>query len=389
MIESKCVEVANKAKAALERDPSNSTKFSDIQWRALIALHKTLLHQHHDFYLVSQHPSATPALSKLPEHYSMPARMWRHGIHSFLEVLRHKLPESSDYMLAFIYIAYPMVALLYETVSSFESTWIECLGDLGRYRMVIENDLQDREVWSGVAQYWYNKGVDKDPDQGCPYHHLAVLAHHSSLQQLSLYSKALTCVTPFESARDSIMTLFNPVLSCGKNFGDLGSIPFEAMFIKVHAMLFSGTALENFDASLSRLNDLVDTYITKSAAKFKKQGIFVAIANISALFEYGGGLRPSGIAKSILPLCFKLLRDAEDRAIKEAKVRDIDLTLLSLESIKPTTSKVETIAPSELETSSKLITRALKLAFGIFQVSLRQISNKSVFPLIGVYFMFI
>lgn len=54
----------------------------------------------------------------------MPARMWRHGIHAFLEVLRHRLPGSIVYMLAFIYIAYSMMALLYETVPAFEDTWI-------------------------------------------------------------------------------------------------------------------------------------------------------------------------------------------------------------------------------------------------------------------------
>lgn len=58
----------------------------------------------------------------------MPARMWRHGIHAFLEVLRHRLPDSLEHMLAFIYIAYSMMALLYETVPAFEDTWIECLG---------------------------------------------------------------------------------------------------------------------------------------------------------------------------------------------------------------------------------------------------------------------
>lgn len=415
MVESKCIEVdSRQSKAALERDPSKPTKLSDEQWQALISLHKTLLHEHHDFFLASQHPSANPALSKLPEHYSMPARMWRHGIHSFLEVLRHRLPESLDHMLAFIYIAYSMVALLYETVSSFESTWIECLGDLGRYRMAIEDDMRDREVWSGVARFWYGKGADKDPDQGRLYHHLAILARHSSLQQLSLYSKALTCVTPFESARSSIMTLFSPILS-GKDSPYLRSIPFETMFIKVHGMLFSGTALENYDATLSRLIDLLDRYITRLAAKFKEQGIFAAIANISALFEYGGGVRQSGAAKSILQLCFKPLRDAEDRAIQEAKARakqeagaaaeigptsslklaskfpevDVDLALLAVESIKPVASNMETIAPSELETSLQFITRALKLAFNTFSVCLKQVRDKNVLPLIGVYFMFI
>jgi hypothetical protein len=57
-----------------------------------------------------------------------------------------------DHMLAFIYLAYSTMALLYEAVPAFEDTWIECLGDLGRYRVAIEDDDNtDREVWTGVA----------------------------------------------------------------------------------------------------------------------------------------------------------------------------------------------------------------------------------------------
>ena len=54
--------------------------------------------------------------------------MWQHGIHSFLELLRYRLPDSLDHMLAF-YLAYSMMALLVESVPSFEETWIEYLED--------------------------------------------------------------------------------------------------------------------------------------------------------------------------------------------------------------------------------------------------------------------
>jgi hypothetical protein len=56
--------------------------------------------------LASQHPSASPALRRLASKYSMPARMWKHGIHSFLELLRRRLPKSLDYILTFIYLTY-------------------------------------------------------------------------------------------------------------------------------------------------------------------------------------------------------------------------------------------------------------------------------------------
>ena len=127
MVEKKAVEITQaRSKAA--------NKLSNDQWQALIALHRTLLHEHHDFFLASQHPTASPALRRLANKYAMPARMWRHGIHSFLELLRQQLPDSLEHMLAFVYIAYSMMALLMESVPSFLETWIECLGDLARYR---------------------------------------------------------------------------------------------------------------------------------------------------------------------------------------------------------------------------------------------------------------
>jgi hypothetical protein len=99
---------------------------------------------------------------------AMPAMLWRHGIHSFLELQRNRFPDSLDHMLAFIYLAYGMMTLLYETVPAFEETWIECLGDLRRYRMAIEDDdirikrsghkLQD----SGILKRYIRRLMSED-----------------------------------------------------------------------------------------------------------------------------------------------------------------------------------------------------------------------------------
>lgn len=82
MVEAKCIEVDNKQASLAQADPSAQPKLNNEQWQALIALHRTLLHEHHDFFLASQHPSASAALRRLASKYAMPARMWRHGIHS-------------------------------------------------------------------------------------------------------------------------------------------------------------------------------------------------------------------------------------------------------------------------------------------------------------------
>ncbi|KAK3933508.1 hypothetical protein QBC46DRAFT_401949 [Diplogelasinospora grovesii] len=79
--------------------------------------------------------------------------MWRNGIYSFLKMLRHRLPHSFEHMLTFIYMAYSIIGLLLKTVPVFEEIWIECLRDLARYRMAIEDEcLRDRETWTTVSR---------------------------------------------------------------------------------------------------------------------------------------------------------------------------------------------------------------------------------------------
>lgn len=174
-----------------------------------------LLHKHHDFLLASQHPAASPALKHLTEKYAIPARMWRYGIHSCFELLRQRLPASLDHMLAFIYLLYSIMTLLFGSVPYFKGTWIECLGDLVRYRMAVEDtDVADRNTWAGVSRYWYNQDTtDQCPGAGRIQHHLAVLSRPDTLLQFFHYTKALTSVRLFANARGSIVQLFNPILS--------------------------------------------------------------------------------------------------------------------------------------------------------------------------------
>lgn len=267
MVESKCIEVDN----AQNAQNDSATKLNPEQWQALIALHRTLLHEHHDFFLASQHPSASPTLRRLASKYAMPARMWRHGIHSFLELLRHRLPDSLEHMLTFIYLAYSMMALLYETVPAFEDTWIEWLGDLSRYRMAIEDeDLHDRETWTLVSREWYSKASDKAPTTGRLYHHLAILARPNALQQLFYYVKSLCVAVPFESARESIMTLLDPVMALGPNQPSRLT-PNELAFVCSHGIMFSKKFPERFNASAAKFISSLDNYIARKASMFIEQ----------------------------------------------------------------------------------------------------------------------
>ncbi|KAL6351740.1 hypothetical protein LRP88_14988 [Fusarium phalaenopsidis] len=276
MAETKCVEVDN----AQFTNAESSRKLNNDQWQALIALHRTLLHQHHDFFLASQHPSASPDLRRLASEYAMPARMWRHGIHSFLELLRHRLPASLEHMLTFLHLAYSIVALLYETVPAFQDTWSECLGDLGRYRIAIENDcFRERETWTGVSRHWYSKASDKSPATGRLYHRLAILARSNALQQLSYYTKSLCGLIPFPGARESIMTLLGPAVSKSPN----RLAPIDEEFLRVHGMLFFGECKERLQGSMDKFIKQLDPYIEQ----WLDAGYYIGISLGCSLLGYG------------------------------------------------------------------------------------------------------
>ncbi|AEO60984.1 hypothetical protein MYCTH_2130133 [Thermothelomyces thermophilus ATCC 42464] len=303
VIESKCIEVVknqtsqNDASGKLINNQSSQTgpltKLNNDQWQALIALYRTLLHEHHDFLLASQHPSASPALRRLAAKYAMPARMWRHGIHDFLELLRHRLPASLDHMRTFIDTAYSMMALLYEMVPAFEDTWMECLGDLARYHMAIEDDdVRNREVWRAVSRHWYSRASDKAPTTGHLYHHLAILAQPNAQQQLYYYTKSLCVKTPFLSARESIMSLFEPIMSPISNPQQTWLPRVELHYVRTHGILFTGKQEERLQESMDQFLKSIGDHIALSLYRWLEPGYHIGISNICALLGYGDESNP-------------------------------------------------------------------------------------------------
>ena len=152
--------------------------------------------------------------------------------------------------------------------------------------MAIEDDdIKDREVWTGVARFWYSKAADKSPTVGRLYHHLAILARPNALQQLYYYTRSLSCVQPFLSARESILTLFDLIL-CGTELVYHRSLPVDTAFIKAHGILFTGVSLDRFGDVVDQFLSLLDNNIGRVTSKWKEQGIYIAVANFAALFGY-------------------------------------------------------------------------------------------------------
>ena len=156
--------------------------------------------------------------------------------------------------------------------------------------MAIEdNRSEHRKVWNDIARVWYSKRNGKSPDNGHLYHHLAVLARPSTLEQLSLFTRALTCMTPYEDTMGSIKKLFQSVLQ--RETVHKPSSSLDILIIRAHAIIFfkkiPGPG-DNFEATVDELqrSDVFDKYADQAGPRFKKVGACAAMSNIAALFEY-------------------------------------------------------------------------------------------------------
>ncbi|PYH76389.1 hypothetical protein BO82DRAFT_207422 [Aspergillus uvarum CBS 121591] len=275
-------------KVAIRYDEQFSTMdtvASQDQLEKLTQVHLTLVSEQHDFFRACSDPAAGPSVKSLPDAYMMPTRLWRYGIHDYLEMMRHQLPESLEYMLGFIQDVYKTMASMVSEFPAYEETWLECLGDLSRYRMAAETtDTEDRRLWARIAMTWYNRAADRNPDMGKFQHHLGVMARHDVAQRLFYYTKSLLVQQPFLGTRTSILDILNPFL---RNSTAMRRIPPVGPFIAAHAFLFTGDFGDRLYHSVNIFLSHLDQYVTHLNEKFILQGFFISASNIAAIMGYG------------------------------------------------------------------------------------------------------
>ncbi|KAF4772695.1 hypothetical protein HER10_EVM0001611 [Colletotrichum scovillei] len=148
-------------------------------------------------------------MRELASKYAIPARLWEKGISPLLIRLNGCLPESRDHIYTFIDLACFIMVLLCQMAPGFEYAWNEHLGDLGAYRIAMEDDhFENREVWTSTTRQWYSEASLMSPSIGRLYHRLAACAKPNTLKQLFFYTKSLCVRVPFLDARDSLAMFF-------------------------------------------------------------------------------------------------------------------------------------------------------------------------------------
>ncbi|CAI7625990.1 unnamed protein product [Penicillium palitans] len=264
---------------------NENTMLSHDQWNTITSLHQELLEKHYDFFVVSQDLAAIATIGNLAEKHNMPARMWSYGIYRYLELLRKHRAHSLDvqeHLLNFTRLSYLMVTLLLERISPFREIWTECLGDLARYRMAVEDtDGADQRTWAEVSRFWYNHATDQCPEAGRIQNHLAVISRPDTLQQFFYYTKALIIARPFSDAWASMKQLVHSIPGAP---GDRNIL--VNSFMAAHGARILDLPVERF-ALRSRI---FLTNLRQDVGRLgqeAQQGIFVTCCNIGAILQYG------------------------------------------------------------------------------------------------------
>lgn len=261
--------------------------------------------------------------------------------------------------------------------------------------MAIEdNDMRDRETFAGVSRFWYSKASYRNPHIGRLYHHLAILSRPFSLQQLSFYTRSLTSITPFQSARGTVMNLFNPILD-GRAVSSSRTTSFESRIIKAHAMQFRSLPQAEHRIIVGEIrNGSMTDHVLKVTSKFREQGVYLATANIAAVFEYGV-LRSDGVPKAAiwLALCDEILHDQSlHDSTQSPSITTPDATEQSepRPKVAPRTGlSVDDLTPKELEASSSNIFDAASLWSVCFSTALQFPRNPNYHPFLHVMFVFL
>ena len=221
---------------------------SEEQWRSLVGLHKATIHEFADFFFATQHPTAmrSRTLRESRLKYSMPQRLWQR-VQALLDLMRRHLPDSREHMAGFISLSFTIFTVLYEHATDLQTIWSECLGDVARFGMAIQNSFEERGIWVESSRMWYLRAIDLNPGVGRLSHHLAILARPEPMGQLFHFTKSLCAVTPFGPARESISTLFNPIFS--QETGACQGL--DILAVKLHGMIMMDYGDEDFEAALA------------------------------------------------------------------------------------------------------------------------------------------
>ncbi|KAJ7040049.1 hypothetical protein C8F04DRAFT_1231146 [Mycena alexandri] len=331
------------------------------KWKLQIEDHKLFAEMIHDIMRLSLTPGVPSSLSSIPSRYKLIIRLWRCAFLNLLQSL-HRAASSStlalEHLHGFLYYAYGFYTWLLEDpqLSPFKNGWLEALGDLARYKMLVSASFPDRtdsagvaadpvsaadpnherlappslpmppqslsnaqatrvdnslspsfglpatqlfdvepepERWRCLARDWYGAGIAEQPGYGLLHHHLGLLSRGVAGEELRAVYHFIKSMTTRHPFPPSSESMISVWSVAAQAHRARSGASGAELFILLHGMLFTNKHLDDFQSTLPRLLERLE----RDGAE-QREWIIMAVVNICAVFEYGNStVLPKKLAK--------------------------------------------------------------------------------------------
>ncbi|KAH9057140.1 hypothetical protein EDB83DRAFT_2390413 [Lactarius deliciosus] len=334
-------EPQDESRIVIKGGPSMGSEDAEkARWKKATEDHKQLSELMLRLLEISLAPGVPASLRNIPEKYNIIIRLWTNCFYRLLENLRR----------------YSLNSRIAETFKDYRPGWLEALGDLARYRIVIATmvpaplrpsrtltaaavrsrlraspdgsmlslsrtmstgsekhparpdspspsvgivaarlmELEpEKDRWRRVARDWYAEGVTGTPGHGKLHHHLGLLSREAEGEELrGVYHFVKSMI-----AIRPFETARESVLPMWSQTAQARRSAPDArapeLFVLLHGMLFTNIQLDDFSSTLARLVERLRIEEPEG-----REWAMMAAVNIGALLEYGrpqGFLRRSGV----------------------------------------------------------------------------------------------
>ncbi|KAH9053859.1 hypothetical protein EDB87DRAFT_1676684 [Lactarius vividus] len=332
------------------------------RWKKATEDHKQLSELMLRLLEISLAPGVPASLRNIPEKYNIIIRLWTNCFYRLLENLRRYSLNSRialEYLQEFIYYAYTFYTALLEreTFKDYRPGWLEALGDLARYRIVIAAmvpaplrpsrtltaaavrsrlraspngsslshsrtmsttssekhparpdspspsvgivaarlmELEpEKDRWRRVARDWYAEGVAGTPGHGKLHHHLGLLSREAEGEELRGVYHFVKSMIAIRPFETARESVLPLWSQTAQARRSAPDARAPELFVLLHGMLFTNIQLDDFSSTLARLVERLSIEEPEG-----REWAMMAAVNIGALLEYGrpqGFLRRSGV----------------------------------------------------------------------------------------------
>lgn len=180
------------------------------------------------------------------------------------------------------------------------------------------------------------------------------------------------------------MTLLDPILGRAPATYS-NALPIDTAYIKAHALLFGQLSLDEFKEAATEFTSSLDNHIGRVTAKWKEQGVYIAVTNISGWFGYG-------VDKNALREVFRTQITPPDDT-KPSHIIDEQLRTASpadqQQPPKPVIPPHELPAAVNALSSDPHFSSVKRLTTESFSLALRRIGDKNVLPHVHIMLSFL